>query len=150
MQDIGFKAPKAKNTASGSASSKRSRAAEVHNLSERRRRDRINEKMRTLQELLPRRTKLDKASVLDETIEFMKSLMMQVQMLTMMLYHGTQGFVPPMTCNRAANFPHFPNQLPMPSYADLYQQFLRIQQPQNQVVPQADAHKPSTSKEPDN
>jgi hypothetical protein len=33
--------------------SKRSRSAEVHNLSERRRRDRINEKMRALQELIP-------------------------------------------------------------------------------------------------
>ncbi|XP_052119361.1 transcription factor PIF3-like [Arachis duranensis] len=32
---------------------KRSRSAEVHNLSERRRRDRINEKMRALQDLIP-------------------------------------------------------------------------------------------------
>ncbi|KAK7853302.1 transcription factor pif4 [Quercus suber] len=36
-----------------SASSRRSRSAEVHNLSERRRRDRINEKMKALQELIP-------------------------------------------------------------------------------------------------
>ncbi|ONK64962.1 uncharacterized protein A4U43_C07F31950 [Asparagus officinalis] len=35
------------------ASTRKSRAAEVHNLSERRRRDRINEKMRALQELIP-------------------------------------------------------------------------------------------------
>ncbi|KAK7284467.1 hypothetical protein RJT34_19213 [Clitoria ternatea] len=35
------------------SNSKRNRSAEVHNLSERRRRDRINEKMRTLQELIP-------------------------------------------------------------------------------------------------
>ncbi|RYR54437.1 hypothetical protein Ahy_A06g029718 [Arachis hypogaea] len=32
---------------------KRSRSAEVHNLSERRRKDRINEKMRALQDLIP-------------------------------------------------------------------------------------------------
>ncbi|KAF7818035.1 transcription factor PIF3-like [Senna tora] len=38
--------------------SKRSRAAEVHNLSERRRRDRINEKMRALQELIPNCNKI--------------------------------------------------------------------------------------------
>nr|CAB3476952.1 unnamed protein product [Digitaria exilis] len=38
---------------SGSRGTKRSRTAEVHNLSERRRRDRINEKMRALQELIP-------------------------------------------------------------------------------------------------
>ncbi|NP_001168665.1 uncharacterized protein LOC100382453 [Zea mays] len=38
---------------SGGRGTKRSRTAEVHNLSERRRRDRINEKMRALQELIP-------------------------------------------------------------------------------------------------
>nr|GEY31852.1 phytochrome interacting factor 3 [Tanacetum cinerariifolium] len=57
----------------------RSRAAEVHNLSERRRRDRINEKMKALQELIPRCNKSDKASMLDEAIEYLKSLQMQVQ-----------------------------------------------------------------------
>ncbi|XP_043695709.1 transcription factor APG-like isoform X2 [Telopea speciosissima] len=35
------------------SSCKRNRTAEVHNLSERKRRDRINEKIRTLQELIP-------------------------------------------------------------------------------------------------
>uniref|UniRef100_A0A803MLJ8 BHLH domain-containing protein n=1 Tax=Chenopodium quinoa TaxID=63459 RepID=A0A803MLJ8_CHEQI len=63
----------------GSHGSKRSRAAEVHNLSERRRRDRINEKMKALQELIPRCNKSDKASMLDEAIEYLKSLQMQVQ-----------------------------------------------------------------------
>ncbi|KMS98455.1 hypothetical protein BVRB_4g091500 isoform C [Beta vulgaris subsp. vulgaris] len=38
----------------GSHFSKRSRATEVHHLSERKRRDRINEKMKALQELIPR------------------------------------------------------------------------------------------------
>uniref|UniRef100_A0A803LAK9 BHLH domain-containing protein n=1 Tax=Chenopodium quinoa TaxID=63459 RepID=A0A803LAK9_CHEQI len=65
----------------GSHGSKRSRAAEVHNLSERRRRDRINEKMKALQELIPRCNKSDKASMLDEAIEYLKSLQMQVQVL---------------------------------------------------------------------
>nr|XP_019703669.1 transcription factor PHYTOCHROME INTERACTING FACTOR-LIKE 15 isoform X2 [Elaeis guineensis] len=64
-------------------STKRSRAAEVHNLSERRRRDRINEKMRALQELIPNCNKVDKASMLDEAIEYLKSLQLQVQIMSM-------------------------------------------------------------------
>ncbi|KAK6258550.1 hypothetical protein SCA6_013024 [Theobroma cacao] len=65
------------------SSSKRSRAAEVHNLSEKRRRSRINEKMKALQNLIPNSNKTDKASMLDEAIEYLKQLQLQVQMLTM-------------------------------------------------------------------
>ncbi|BAU00222.1 hypothetical protein VIGAN_10179700 [Vigna angularis var. angularis] len=64
-------------------SSKRSRAAEVHNLSEKRRRSRINEKMKALQNLIPNSNKTDKASMLDEAIEYLKQLQLQVQMLSM-------------------------------------------------------------------
>ncbi|XP_020701532.1 transcription factor SPATULA [Dendrobium catenatum] len=70
------------STRSGSGS-KRSRAAEVHNLSEKRRRSRINEKMRALQNLIPNSNKTDKASMLDEAIEYLKQLQLQVQMLSM-------------------------------------------------------------------
>ncbi|KAL6993764.1 hypothetical protein U1Q18_011880 [Sarracenia purpurea var. burkii] len=59
--------------------SKRSRAAEVHNLSEKRRRSRINEKMKALQNLIPNSNKTDKASMLDEAIEYLKQLQLQVQ-----------------------------------------------------------------------
>ncbi|KAJ9180393.1 hypothetical protein P3X46_008645 [Hevea brasiliensis] len=69
--------------ARGGAGFKRSRAAEVHNLSERRRRDRINEKMRALQELIPNCNKVDKASMLDEAIEYLKTLQLQVQIMSM-------------------------------------------------------------------
>ncbi|XP_059456870.1 transcription factor PIF3 isoform X2 [Corylus avellana] len=69
--------------ARGGVGSKRSRAAEVHNLSERRRRDRINEKMRALQELIPNCNKVDKASMLDEAIEYLKTLQLQVQIMSM-------------------------------------------------------------------
>ncbi|TVU49133.1 hypothetical protein EJB05_00427 [Eragrostis curvula] len=62
---------------------KRRRAAEVHNLSERRRRDRINEKMKALQELIPYCNKTDKASMLDEAIEYLKSLQLQLQVMWM-------------------------------------------------------------------
>ncbi|XP_057960900.1 transcription factor PIF3-like isoform X2 [Malania oleifera] len=77
--------------ARGGAGSKRSRAAEVHNLSERRRRDRINEKMRALQELIPNCNKVDKASMLDEAIEYLKTLQLQVQIMSM----GTGMCMPP-------------------------------------------------------
>ncbi|KAJ6335213.1 hypothetical protein OIU78_011948 [Salix suchowensis] len=47
------------NTVRPRSSSKRSRAAEVHNLSEKRRRSRINEKMKALQNLIPNSNKMD-------------------------------------------------------------------------------------------
>ncbi|KAJ8484332.1 hypothetical protein OPV22_016817 [Ensete ventricosum] len=86
----------AKKLARRSTSTRRSRAAEVHNLSERRRRDRINEKMKALQQLIPRCNKTDKASMLDEAIGYMKSLQLQVQMMWMgsamaqMMFPGVQ------------------------------------------------------------
>ncbi|VAI70760.1 transcription factor PIF3-like isoform X1 [Triticum urartu] len=67
----------------GGSGSKRTRAAEVHNLSEKRRRSRINEKMKALQSLIPNSNKTDKASMLDEAIEYLKQLQLQVQMLSM-------------------------------------------------------------------
>lgn len=76
----------------GGTGSKRSRAAEVHNLSERKRRDRINEKMRALQELIPNCNKVDKASMLDEAIEYLKTLQLQVQIMSM----GAGMYMPPM------------------------------------------------------
>ncbi|KAF8714062.1 hypothetical protein HU200_028057 [Digitaria exilis] len=85
------------------ASKRRMRAAEVHNMSERRRRDRINEKMRALQELVPHCNKTDKASILDEAIEYLKSLQMQVQIMWMstgmapMMLPGAHQLMPPMT-----------------------------------------------------
>ncbi|EXB54378.1 Transcription factor SPATULA [Morus notabilis] len=70
-------------TLNARTSSKRSRASEVHNLSEKRRRSRINEKMKALQNLIPNSNKTDKASMLDEAIEYLKQLQLQVQMLAM-------------------------------------------------------------------
>ncbi|EPS58336.1 hypothetical protein M569_16479, partial [Genlisea aurea] len=103
---------------------KRTRAAEVHNLSERRRRDRINEKMKALQELIPNcnkaknsflgseKKRADKASMLDEAIEYLKMLQLQVQMMSMgagicmppmMFPPGMQPMFPP-----PPHLPHFP------------------------------------------
>uniref|UniRef100_A0ACD5X530 Uncharacterized protein n=2 Tax=Avena sativa TaxID=4498 RepID=A0ACD5X530_AVESA len=98
------------------ATVRRSRAAEVHNLSERRRRDRINEKMRALQELIPHCNKTDKASMLDEAIEYLKSLQMQVQMMWMgsgmaappVMFPGMHQYLPQMGVG--ARMPFMPPQ----------------------------------------
>ncbi|KAL9241575.1 hypothetical protein vseg_015673 [Gypsophila vaccaria] len=73
----------ARRSSSRGSQSKRTRAAEVHNMSEKRRRSRINEKMKALQNLIPNSNKTDKASMLDEAIEYLKQLQLQVQMLSM-------------------------------------------------------------------
>ncbi|XP_066367413.1 LOW QUALITY PROTEIN: transcription factor APG-like [Miscanthus floridulus] len=83
--------PGATRRSAARLSAKRSRTAEVHNLSERRRRDRINEKMRALQELIPNCNKIDKASMLEEAIEYLKTLQLHVQMMSM----GTGLCMPP-------------------------------------------------------
>ncbi|XP_042463199.1 transcription factor PIF4-like isoform X2 [Zingiber officinale] len=92
---------------------RRSRAAEVHNLSERRRRDRINEKMKALQELIPHSNKTDKASMLDDAIEYMKSLKLQMQMwigsgMAQMMFPGAQQYM----AHASVLSMHHPFQLP--------------------------------------
>ncbi|KAF5822096.1 putative transcription factor bHLH family [Helianthus annuus] len=57
-KDVEFGYHENKQSHGGSTSTKRPRSAEIHNLSERRRRDRINEKMKALQELIPRCNKV--------------------------------------------------------------------------------------------
>ncbi|KAM7480071.1 hypothetical protein LguiA_028284 [Lonicera macranthoides] len=66
-----------------SHSTRRSRAAAIHNQSERKRRDKINQKMKALQKLVPNASKTDKASMLDEVIEYLKQLQAQVQMMNL-------------------------------------------------------------------
>ncbi|KAF3944393.1 hypothetical protein CMV_029140 [Castanea mollissima] len=113
-EDIEEESIGAKKAAPGRAGtgSKRSRAAEVHNLSERRRRDRINEKMRALQELIPNCNKVDKASMLDEAIEYLKTLQLQVQIMSM----GAGFYMPPMmlpTGMQHMSAPHMAHFSPM-------------------------------------
>ncbi|XP_028798926.1 transcription factor UNE10 [Neltuma alba] len=71
-------------TVKSSSSNKRRRAADVHNQSERKRRDKINQRMKTLQKLVPTSSKTDKASMLDEVIDYVKQLQAQVQMVNRM------------------------------------------------------------------
>ncbi|XP_074267603.1 transcription factor bHLH119-like [Silene latifolia] len=89
-----------KKHSGGSSATKRTRSADVHNLSKRRCRDRINEKMKALQELIPCCNKSDKASMLDEAVEYVKSLQTQIQiMMSMgygMMYAGMQQQYAPL------------------------------------------------------
>ncbi|GMH17110.1 hypothetical protein Nepgr_018951 [Nepenthes gracilis] len=71
-----------KSESGRSHSTRRGRAATIHNQSERRRRDRINQKMKDLQKLVPHASKTDKASMLDEVIEYLKLLQAQVHLMS--------------------------------------------------------------------
>ncbi|PIN07714.1 hypothetical protein CDL12_19717 [Handroanthus impetiginosus] len=134
--DVGVKKPA---SARGSSGSKRRRTAEVHNLVEKRRGDRTNEKMHALQELIPNCNEtlppgpirsiqhiyehiglkqlnirsfnkailVNKASMLDEAIEYLKNLQLQVQIMTM----GARLCMPPMMLSMGTQ-PMHPAHLP--------------------------------------
>ncbi|KAJ6931081.1 hypothetical protein NC652_014557 [Populus alba x Populus x berolinensis] len=125
------------NPTKRSGSTRRSRAAEVHNLSERRRRDRINEKMRALQELIPHCYKTDKASMLDEAIEYLKSLQLQLQVMWMgggmapMLFPGVQHFMSRM--GMGPPLPSMQNSMHLPR-VQLIDQSISMAPTQNQGV----------------
>ncbi|KAF2315393.1 hypothetical protein GH714_039103 [Hevea brasiliensis] len=84
QREAGDEEEKKKGNRKSSVSTKRSRAAAIHNQSERKRRDKINQRMKTLQKLVPNSSKTDKASMLDEVIEYLKQLQAQVQMMSRM------------------------------------------------------------------
>nr|WAK86076.1 transcription factor bHLH30 [Nothapodytes nimmoniana] len=81
-RETGDHEDKKKATGKPSVSTKRSRAVAIHNQSERKRRDKINQKMKALQKLVPNSSKTDKASMLDEVIEYLKQLQAQVNMMS--------------------------------------------------------------------
>ncbi|XP_051132931.1 transcription factor UNE10 isoform X2 [Andrographis paniculata] len=95
-----------------SVSTKRSRAAAIHNQSERKRRDRINQRMKTLQKMVPNSSKTDKASILDEVIDYLKQLQAQVQMLSRMNMPMPQMMLPQL-----AAFQHFTSMMAAASAA---------------------------------
>ncbi|KAI4305982.1 hypothetical protein L6164_029303 [Bauhinia variegata] len=120
-------------------SSRRNRAAEVHNLSERRRRDRINEKMRALQQLIPHSNKTDKASMLDEAIEYLKSLQLQLQVMWMgtgmtpVMFSGIQHYMSQMGMGMApSSFPPIHNMMHLPRMP--VDQSIPVAQTPNQTV----------------
>ncbi|CAH1448105.1 unnamed protein product [Lactuca virosa] len=75
---------KRKVKAKPSISNRRRRTAAIHNQSERKRRDKINQRMNTLQKLVPNSSKTDKASMLDEVREYVKQLQAHVHMMSKM------------------------------------------------------------------
>ncbi|XP_008243279.1 PREDICTED: uncharacterized protein LOC103341520 [Prunus mume] len=62
---------------------KRTRAAELHNMSERKRRKKIRGKLGALQQLIPNCNTSDRASMLDDAIKHIKALKLQIQMMSM-------------------------------------------------------------------
>lgn len=68
---------------------RRGQATDPHSIAERLRRERIAERMKALQELVPSSNKTDKAAMLDEIVDYVKFLRLQVKVLSMSRIGGT-------------------------------------------------------------
>ncbi|TYH69472.1 hypothetical protein ES332_D05G058400v1 [Gossypium tomentosum] len=73
---------------------RRGQATDPHSIAERLRRERIAERMKALQELVPNANKKDKASMLDEIIDYVKFLQLQVKVLSMSRLGGAAAVAP--------------------------------------------------------
>ncbi|PIA45797.1 hypothetical protein AQUCO_01600200v1 [Aquilegia coerulea] len=73
---------------------RRGQATDPHSIAERLRRERIAERMKGLQELVPNANKTDKASMLDEIIDYVKFLQLQVKVLSMSRLGGAAAVAP--------------------------------------------------------
>ncbi|XP_073067009.1 bHLH transcription factor RHL1-like isoform X1 [Primulina eburnea] len=73
---------------------RRGQATDPHSIAERLRRERIAERMKSLQELVPNANKTDKASMLDEIIDYVKFLQLQVKVLSMSRLGGAAAVNP--------------------------------------------------------
>eukprot|EP00250_Pteridium_aquilinum_P017110 c23457_g2_i1 orf=373-1047(-) len=73
---------------------RRGQATDPHSIAERLRRERIADRMKALQELVPNSNKTDKASMLDEIIEYVKFLQLQVKVLSMSRLGGAAAVAP--------------------------------------------------------
>ncbi|KAI5079907.1 hypothetical protein GOP47_0005386 [Adiantum capillus-veneris] len=80
---------------------RRGQATDPHSIAERLRRERIAERMKALQELVPNANKTDKASMLDEIIDYVKFLQLQVKVLSMSRLGGA-GAVAPLIADFSA------------------------------------------------
>ncbi|PIA43240.1 hypothetical protein AQUCO_02000579v1 [Aquilegia coerulea] len=100
--------PHAPSTAVGSCNgavkprvrARRGQATDPHSIAERLRREKIAERMKNLQELVPNSNKTDKASMLDEIIEYVRFLQLQVKVLSMSRLGATGAVVPLITENQ--------------------------------------------------
>ncbi|TMW98979.1 hypothetical protein EJD97_003261 [Solanum chilense] len=68
---------------------RRGQATDPHSIAERLRRERISERIKALQELVPSCNKTDRAAMLDEILEYVKFLRLQVKVLSMSRLGGT-------------------------------------------------------------
>nr|CAD1825653.1 unnamed protein product [Ananas comosus var. bracteatus] len=73
---------------------RRGQATDPHSIAERLRRERIAERMKALQELVPNANKTDKASMLDEIIDYVKFLQLQVKVLSVSRLGGAAAAAP--------------------------------------------------------
>ncbi|KAF7817833.1 transcription factor UNE12-like isoform X1 [Senna tora] len=62
---------------------RRGQATDPHSIAERLRRERIADRMKALQELVPSANKTDRAAMLDEIVDYVKFLRLQVKVLSM-------------------------------------------------------------------
>ncbi|CAH9093390.1 unnamed protein product [Cuscuta europaea] len=76
------------------ARARRGQATDPHSIAERLRRERIAERMKSLQELVPNANKTDKASMLDEIIDYVKFLQLQVKVLSVSRLGGAAAAAP--------------------------------------------------------
>ncbi|KAL0909686.1 hypothetical protein M5K25_020574 [Dendrobium thyrsiflorum] len=76
---------------------RRGQATDPHSIAERLRREKIAERMKNLQELVPNSNKTDKASMLDEIIDYVKFLQLQVKVLSMSRLGAAGAVVPLIT-----------------------------------------------------
>nr|WAK86094.1 transcription factor bHLH48 [Nothapodytes nimmoniana] len=68
---------------------RRGQATDPHSIAERLRRERISERIKALQELVPSCNKTDRAAMLDEILDYVKFLRLQVKVLSMSRLGGT-------------------------------------------------------------
>ncbi|XP_042004152.1 bHLH transcription factor RHL1-like isoform X1 [Salvia splendens] len=73
---------------------RRGQATDPHSIAERLRRERIAERMKALQELVPNANRTDKASMLDEIIDYVKFLRLQVKVLSTSRLGGVGAVAP--------------------------------------------------------
>ncbi|KAF0932119.1 hypothetical protein E2562_008653 [Oryza meyeriana var. granulata] len=73
---------------------RRGQATDPHSIAERLRREKISDRMKDLQELVPNSNKTDKASMLDEIIDYVQFLQLQVKVLSMSRLGAAEAVVP--------------------------------------------------------
>ncbi|KAL8548107.1 hypothetical protein ACS0TY_007432 [Phlomoides rotata] len=76
---------------------RRGQATDPHSIAERLRRERIAERIRALQEIVPSVNKTDRAAMLDEIVDYVKFLRLQVKVLSMSRLGGAGAVAPLVT-----------------------------------------------------